>query len=231
MNQKILIIDDDIHLLKIVEFRLKQEGYQVFVAQDGTHGIRQAFNIEPDLVLLDIMMPDMDGWEVLTRLRAFSDVPIIMVTAKGDQTDIVRGLDLGADDYIVKPFGSDELAARIAAALRRTQMPTASTQSTTAYADGYLSIDLARRSVMVDGKPVNLTPTEFRLLMYLVRHAGHVVSHKTLLSEAWGPEYENETHYLKLYMRYLREKIEKDPSNPEYILTVWNEGYCFREPK
>jgi two-component system KDP operon response regulator KdpE len=176
------------------------------------------------------MMPKMDGWEVLARLRTISDLPIIMLTAKDEQVDVVRGLNLGADDYVTKPFGIAELTARIAAALRRARLPVTSQKATT-YADDYLTIDFARRRVLVEGKSVNLTPTEFRLLTCLVRRAGHVVPHKMLLAEVWGPEYIDETQYLKLYVRYLREKIERDPSNPEYILTEWGEGYYFREPK
>jgi two-component system KDP operon response regulator KdpE len=230
MNDKILCIDDDAHLLKIVQLSLRGEGYQVFTAQDGAQGLREAFTTQPDLVLLDIMMPDMDGWEVLARLRAISDMPILMLTAKDDEADVVKGLNLGADDYVVKPFSREELTARIRAALRRARLPSGS-HKTAIYGDDHLSIDFVRRKVMVGGELVNLTPTEFRLLTCLVRHAGRVVPHKVLLSEIWGPEYIDETQYLKLYVRYLREKIEKDPSNPEYILTEWGEGYYFRELK
>ncbi|RME46759.1 MAG: DNA-binding response regulator [Chloroflexi bacterium] len=228
MSDKILVIDDDTHLLKIVEVFLKEEGYQVFTAKEASHGLRQAFNKQPDLVLLDVMMPEVDGWETLTRLRAISDMPIIMLTAKDKETDVVKGLDLGADDYVTKPFDPDELKARIAATLRRARMP-ATPQQTAAYADDHLHIDFVRRRVEVKGESINLTPTEFRLLTCLVRHAGHVVPHRVLLSEVWGPEYVDETQYLKLYVRYLRQKIEKDPGNPEYILTEWGEGYYFRE--
>ncbi|MFQ5858140.1 MAG: response regulator transcription factor [Anaerolineae bacterium] len=230
MTDKILFIDDDAHLLKVVGISLREEGYEVVTARDGVQGLRAAFNSQPDLVLLDVMMPDMDGWETLTRLRGVSDIPIIMLTAKDEQADVVKGLDLGADDYIVKPFGTDELTARIGAALRRARLP-ATSQKTTAYADDYLSVDFVKRRVMVAGVPVNLTPTEFRLLTCLVRYAGRVVPHKVLLAEVWGPEYIDDTQYLKLYVRYLREKIEKDPGSPEYILTEWGEGYYFREPK
>lgn len=228
MNDKILCIDDDKYLLKVVELGLQRKSYQVFTAKNGVQGLKQAFSIQPDLVLLDVMMPDMSGWEALRRLRALSDLPILMLTAKDEHADIVKGLDLGADDYIVKPFDIDELIARIAAALRRARLSTTSQKSTT-YADDHLSIDLVRRRVMVDGEPINLTPTEFRLLTCLVRHAGRVMLHKALLAEVWGPEYVDETQYLKLYIRYLRGKIEKDPSNPEYILTEWGEGYYFCE--
>lgn len=228
MNKKILFIDDDVNLLKVVKLSLGQEGYRVFTVEDGAQGLRQAFNIQPDLVLLDVMMPGMDGWEILTRLRAMSDLPIIMLTAKDEEADVIKGLDLGADDYVTKPFGTDELTARIAAALRRAQL-SGTSRKTAAYADDYLIIEFVRRRVMVEGKPVNLTPTEYRLLICLVRRAGRVVPHRMLLAEVWGPEYIDETQYLKLYVRYLREKIEKDPSNPEYILTEWGRGYYFRE--
>jgi two-component system KDP operon response regulator KdpE len=227
VNETILFIDDDAHLLRIVKLSLEEAGYHVITAKDGAQGLREAFSIQPDLVLLDVMMPNMDGWEVLTRLRALSDLPIIMLTAIDGQADIVKGLNLGADDYMIKPFGVKELQARIAAAIRRAQLPAAS-QRTADYTDNYLSIDFTKRRITVEGEPVSLTPTEFRLLTCLVRQAGSVVSHKALLTEVWGPEYIDETQYLKLYVRYLREKIEREPSNPEYILTEWGEGYYFR---
>jgi two-component system KDP operon response regulator KdpE len=226
--KKILVIDDDSALLKLVDLSLREHGYEVVIADNGATGLRQAFNLRPDIVLLDVMMPTMDGWDTLARLRAMSDLPIIMLTGKDGAQDVVRGLDLGADDYVIKPFDISELAARISAILRRTE--SASSVSVSPYSDAYLSIDYARRRVMIEGQPVSLTPKEFRLLLCLVRRAGRVVPHQVLLSEVWGPEYSDETQYLKLYIRYLREKIERDPSNPEYILTAWGEGYYFRDP-
>lgn len=228
MTDKILVIDDDKHLRRVVQLSLEQAGYEVYTAKDGAQGLRQAFNTQPDLVLLDVLMPDMDGWEVLTRLQAISDLPVIMLTAKGEEADVVRGLNLGADDYILKPFGTEELNARIQSALRRARQPAAS-RKTAAYADDYLTVDFVRRRVMIEGEPINFTPTEFRLLTALVRRAGRVVPHRALLAEVWGSEYVDETQYLKLYIRYLREKIERDPSNPEYVLTEWGEGYYFRK--
>jgi two-component system KDP operon response regulator KdpE len=179
-------------------------------------------------VILDVMMPGMDGWDVLSRLREMSEVPVIMLTAKGREVDIVRGLGLGADDYITKPFGTGELVARVRALLRRNKMPVA--QRVTRYQDNGLSIDLERHEVRVKGVSVDLTPTEFRLLSVLVQNAGKVVPHHTLLTQVWGEEYASEVHYLKLYIRYLRQKIEESASNPRYILTEWGVGYRFREP-
>jgi len=174
------------------------------------------------------MMPGMDGWEVLSRLREMSDVPVIMLTAKGREVDIVRGLGLGADDYVTKPFGAAELVARVQALLRRNKTPTI--RRMTRYQDNGLTIDLERHEVRVKGTPIDLTPTEFRLLAVLVQNAGKVVPHRALLTQVWGEEYANEIHYLKLYIRYLRQKIEESPSNPQYILTEWGVGYRFREP-
>lgn len=227
--KKVLVIDDDSALLKLVELSLRERGYEVITANGGVTGLSRAFSAKPDIILLDIMMPDIDGWDTLSRLRSMSNLPIIMLTAKDRRQDVVRGLDLGADDYMIKPFDIDELTARINAIFRRTESTASSNISP--YSDAYLSIDYARRRVMVEGEPVSLTPTEFRLLLCLVRRAGHVVPHRTLLSEVWGPEYIDETGYLKLYVRYLREKIERDPSNPEYLLTEWGEGYHFRDPR
>lgn len=227
MEEKILIIDDSPDLLRIVQLCLEREKYQVFTARSGKEGLQRTYNVQPDLVILDVMMPGMDGWEVLSRLREMSDVPVMMLTAKGREVDIVRGLGLGADDYVTKPFGTAELIARVQALLRRNKTPP--TGRVTSYQDDGLHIDLERHEVAVKGAPVDLTPTEFRLLAVLVQNAGKVVPHRALLTQVWGEEYANEVHYLKLYVRYLRQKIEEDPSDPRYILTEWGVGYRFRE--
>lgn len=228
MREKILAIDDSPDLLRILQVCLEREKYRVFTAGNGREGLQRIYSVQPDLVILDVMMPGMDGWEVLSRLREMSDVPVIMLTAKGREVDIVRGLGLGADDYITKPFGTAELVARVRALLRRNKTPAI--RRLTRYQDNGLTIDLERHEVRVKGTPVDLTPTEFRLLAVLVQNAGKVVPHRTLLTLVWGEEYADEVHYLKLYVRYLRQKIEESPSNPRYILTEWGVGYRFREP-
>ncbi len=228
MQEKILAIDDSSDLLRILQVCLERENFTVFTAGSGKEGLQRTYSIQPDLVILDVMMPGMDGWQVLSRLREMSDVPVIMLTARGREADIVRGLGLGADDYIVKPFGTAELIARVQALLRRNKTPAI--RRLTRYQDNGLTIDLDRHEVRVKGIPVDLTPTEFRLLSVLVQNAGRVVPHRALLTQVWGEEYASEVHYLKLYIRYLRRKIEESPSNPRYILTEWGVGYRFREP-
>jgi len=229
LEEKILIVDDSPDLLRIVQLCLERENYQVFTASNGKEGLQRTYSLQPDLVILDVMMPGMDGWEVLSRLREMSDVPIMMLTAKGREVDIVRGLSLGADDYVTKPFGTAELIARVQALMRRHKSPASPRR--TQYQDNGLSINLDRHEVIVRNEPIDLTPTEFRLLSVLVQNAGKVVPHRVLLTQVWGEEYANEVHYLKLYIRYLRQKIEESPSNPRYILTEWGIGYRFREPE
>jgi DNA-binding response OmpR family regulator len=174
-------------------------------------------------------MPDMDGWEVCRSLREISpNVPIIILTVLKEKANVVRGLALGADEFIVKPFKPGELVARIQALLRRANMTKTPSEF---YDDGNLAIDFERRQVYLRDQLVNLSPTEFRLLACLVRSAGQVVPHKTLLTRVWGPEYADETHYVKLYIRYLRQKIEKCPEHPKYVVTEWGIGYRFQEPQ
>jgi len=227
LKETILIIDDDADLAKIVQIHLEREGYKTVVASSGVEGLQKAYSNQPDLVILDIMMPGMDGWVTCRRLREISDVPIIMLTARGMEGDIVKGLELGADDYVVKPFGTKELMARIHALLRRTD--TSSTKKPAIYSDGELTVDFVKRMVTVRGKQVDLTPTEFKLLSTFVQNEGRVLPHSFLLTQVWGPEYADEVNYLKLYVRYLRQKLEEDPSNPTYILTEWGVGYRFIE--
>lgn len=229
MKETILIIDDDADLAKIVQINLKREGYDTVVAYSGVEGLQKAYSCQPDLVILDIMMPGMDGWTTCRRLREISAVPIVMLTARGMEADIVRGLELGADDYIVKPFGSKELLARIHALLRRADTSTTKRPPVYSDADGELTVDFVKRMVTVRGTKVDLTPTEFKLLSTFVQNEGRVLPHRFLLTQVWGPEYADEVNYLKLYVRYLRQKVEEDPSNPSYILTEWGVGYRFRE--
>jgi two-component system KDP operon response regulator KdpE len=176
--------------------------------------------------LLDVMMPDLDGFETLEMVREVSTVPVIMLTAKGDVEDRVRGLELGADDYISKPFSPAELSSRVKAVLRRTEMP-GETLHEPIEVDDRLKIDFDRREIWVEGELVKLRPTEYRLLYHLVKNAGWVVPHEQLLAKVWGYEYRDETHYLRLYINYLRQKLEEDPSNPRYILTERGVGYRF----
>ncbi|HHH42073.1 MAG TPA: response regulator transcription factor [Chloroflexi bacterium] len=229
MSAKLLLIDDSEEIQALVGLFLEKEGYQVIRARNGREGLRKLAHERPDLILLDIMMPEVDGWETCRQVREISNVPIIMLTAKGQERDIVRGLEMGADDYVTKPFDLAELRARIRALLRRATEMSPEDSQPKLFDDGYLRVDLERRLVTVEGKGVDLTPTEYRLLAALVQQAGRVIPHRQLLKQVWGPEYGDEVHYLKLYVRYLRQKLEKDPSHPYYILTEWGVGYRFRD--
>jgi two-component system KDP operon response regulator KdpE len=210
--------------------QLERRNYRVVVAANGREGLQKAYQARPDLIILDIMMPEMDGWEVCQRLRELSNVPIIMLTARNIKGDIVKGLESGADDYLTKPFSAAELEARIQAVLRRSNSGDGKTKARSSfYSNGYLTIDFDRRTVKVQGEIIELTPTEFKLLSCLVRNEGRVLPHRYLLTEVWGPEYADEVDYVKLYIRYLRLKIEEDPSEPVYIQTEWGIGYRFSE--
>ncbi len=221
---RILVVDDEPRMVRFIRLNLEQDGYDTLAAYTGKDALDKVREHLPDLVLLDVMLPDMDGFEVLRLLRKISDVPVIMVTARSDEEDIIRGLRLGADDYITKPFSPRVLTSRIEAVLRRYHavMPDEVIE-----VDDRLKIDLGRREVWVDGKLVKLRPTEFRLLYHLVKNAGWVLTYEQLLHKVWGLEYENEHHYVRLYINYLRQKLEEDPSNPKYILTERGVGYRF----
>jgi len=222
MLAKLLVIDDDAALNEMLAQGLGARGFEIVTALSGKEGIEAALRHRPDLILLDVMMPEMDGWEVCRRLRAAMDLPIIMLTAKDDRAEVVRGFELGVDDYVTKPFDLRELELRIRAVLKRSQL-----HRDEVYDDGVLRIDLRRQRVFLHGEPIHLTPTEFKLLRCLVQHAGAVVSHQKLLTDAWGADYIGATANLALYVRYLREKLEADPGNPRYIRTQWGEGYWF----
>lgn len=228
MAKTLLIIDDETTFGQLLAVYLQNKGYEVLLAGDGPTGLRLAAHRHLDLVILDIMMPGMDGWEVCQRLRELSDVPIVMLTAKSGQEDVIQGLTIGADDYVRKPFDLRELELRIEAILRRRSAQP--TNGSLLYRDEILHVDLARRQVLRRGQNVHLTPTEFRLLSYLVQHRDRVVPHKELLTEVWGPAYVSDTRSLSLYIRYLREKLEDDPANPRYIRTEWGVGYRFAPP-
>ena len=225
---KVLIIDDDPDILEVVGLSLTVQWHdcQVLMATSGEQGLDLIETESPDVVLLDLRLPDIDGYEVCRRIRAFSDVPIVMLTARDAEIDKVRGLETGADDYVTKPFGHLELLARIRAVLRRAAMPMPTSAAPDVHI-GRLSINFARREVRRDDEPVKLTPTEYNLLYHLVRNAGQVLSHSTLLAKVWGREYTDEVDYLKVYIRRLREKVEDDPQHPRLILTERGVGYRF----
>ena len=229
MMYSLLLIDDSQEIRQLVGMYLERDGYQVAVAADGAEGLRQMSKKQPDLILLDIMMPQISGWDTCRRIRQVSNVPIIMLTARSEERDVVQGLEMGADDYVTKPFDLGELRARIQSLLRRSQDYTPQAAAPTILKDQWLFIDLKKRIVKTRDKTVDLTPTEFRLLSVLIQRLDCVIPHQHLLRQVWGPEYANEVHYLKLYIRYLRQKLEKDPSNPEYLLTEWGVGYRFRD--
>ena len=225
-DRRILVVDDEERMVRFIRLNLEHDGFRVITAYNGMQAVNKVRSDMPDLILLDVMMPDMDGFEVLRIIRETSNVPVIMLTAKGDEDDRVRGLELGADDYMTKPFSPRELVSRAKAVLRRTE-PTTSTLHGLINIDGHLKLDFDRREIWLDDKLVQLRPTEYRLLYHLVQNAGWVLTHDQLLTKVWGYEYRDEPHYVRLYINYLRQKLEKDPANPKYILTERGVGYRF----
>jgi two-component system KDP operon response regulator KdpE len=225
---KILIIEDQEEVVQLLRHQLQREGYHVLSACDGVEGLRVLQEQHPHLVLLDLMLPRMNGWETCRRIRECSDVPIIMLTAMGTEHDKVRGLELGADDYVAKPFSPAELIARVRAALRRYGYPL--TENCMVRIDNRLVIDHARCRVVIDGQEVELSPTEYRILNCFLDYPDRVLTHQSLLTQVWGWEYADETNYLKVYIHHLRKKIEKDPQEPSYILTERGLGYRFQMP-
>jgi two-component system KDP operon response regulator KdpE len=224
----ILVVDDEPGIVRFVRANLEDKGYRVLTAMDGSEALRKIEMELPDLVILDIMMPKIDGFEVCRRLREWSQIPTIMLSARGDETDKVKCLDLGADDYLTKPFGTRELLARVRAVLRRTEATkTVSTQPL--FTSGDLRISFAQRQVTVAGKEVKLTPTEYSLLQEFVLNAGKTLTHSYLLDRVWGPEYRDEREYLHVFVHRLRTKLEPDATNPKYIMTVPGVGYWFRD--
>ena len=222
----ILIVDDEARMRRFIRMNMELEGFQVIEAENGLIALDQIRKYNPDLVLMDVMMPEMDGFETLRLLREISTVPVILLTVKSDEEDKIRGLSLGADDYITKPFSPRELNSRVNAVVRRAQWP-APAPRTVLRIDERLSVDFNRHQVIVNEERIDLRPTEYRLLSQLIQNAGWVVPHETLLAKVWGYEYRDETHYLRLYINYLRKKIEADPTNPKYILTERGVGYRF----
>jgi len=225
-NRRILVVDDEERMVRFIHLNLEHDGFRVIDAFNGSQALERLRTSMPDLVILDIMMPDIDGFEVLKTIREFSKVPVIMLTAKSEEEDRVRGLELGADDYVTKPFSPRELVSRVRAVLRRTETMSG-VKHGLIEVDKNLKLDFDRHEIWVNGKLVNLRPTEYRLLYYLVQNAGWVVSHDQILTHVWGYEYRDQPHYVRLYINYLREKIEKDPANPQYILTERGIGYRF----
>lgn len=226
-GRRILVVDDEPRIIGFIRMNLELEGHQVIEAHDGLEALEAVRTKLPDIVLMDVMMPDLDGFETLRMLREFSEIPVIMLTAKGEENDRVYGLELGADDYITKPFGPRELSSRIKAVLRRYHTSASSPDEAVLKIDDRLSVDFNRREVIVNDEHIKLRPTEYRLLYHLIQNAGWTVPHDQLLAKVWGYEYRDEAHYVRLYVNYLREKIEEDPSNPKYILTERGVGYRF----
>jgi DNA-binding response OmpR family regulator len=226
----ILVVDDEPHVLKLVKANLESSDYKVLTAADGEAAIRAVEGELPDLVILDLMLPKMDGYTVCSRIREFSTVPVIMLTARSSQVDLVHGFEVGADDYLTKPFDVTELLMRVQAVLRRSKWPEEVLARQT-FKTGPIEIEFAQHRVTVEGEPVKLTPTEYRLLAYLASNANRVLLHRELLRAVWGPEYGDETEYLRVYMRYLRQKLEPDPSEPQYLLTQPGAGYMLYQPE
>ena len=223
----ILIVDDENRMRRFMQMNLELEGYRVIEASNGLEAIERVRDDLPDLVLLDVMMPELDGFEALRIIRETSTVPVIMLTVRDDEDDKVKGLGLGADDYVTKPFSPRELSSRIQAVLRRVDMTSSPSSRSLVVVDDYLQIDFEHREVIVNGETIKLRPTEYRLLYHLVNNAGRTLTHEMMLSTVWGYVYRDESQYVRLYITYLRQKIEPDPSNPKYILTERGVGYSF----
>ncbi len=225
-NRTILVVDDEERMARFIRLNLEHDGFHVIEIYRGIKVIPALRDSLADLVILDVMLPDIDGFEVLRLIRETSSVPVIMLTAKGEEDDRVRGLELGADDYVTKPFSPRELVSRVRAVLRRAEGSGISSQEVI-QVDERLKIDFGRREVWVDGNLVKLRPTEYRLLFHLVQNAGWVLTFDQILAKVWGYEYRDETHYVRLYVNYLRQKIEENPTAPKYILTERGVGYRF----
>ena len=226
-HPRILIVDDDLAILKFLRANLEVEGYVTSMAMDGAEALRMIEMKLPDLVILDIMMPKTDGFEVCRQLREWSQLPVIMLSARGGEEDKIKCLNLGADDYITKPFGVDELIARVRAVLRRTEAARA-TPVQPHFAGNGLEINFVERKITVAGREVKLTPTEYNLLQELVLNANKVLTHNMLLGKVWGPEYAEEKEYLRVFIGRLRKGLEPDLENPKYIITIPGVGYKFR---
>jgi DNA-binding response OmpR family regulator len=223
VNEKILVVDDDATLIRFVSEYFENEGYAMYTANRGETAIRVFYEARPDIVILDVMMPGMDGWEVCARLREMADVPIVMLTAKTSEADKLRGFRLGVDDFVTKPFSLAELAARVGAILSRAK--SQSPKSETRYIAGPISVDMTKREVIMNDTVIDLTPTEFRLLSLLASKTGEAVSQEELVSQVWGDQRTRSGSVLRRYIWLLRKKIEPDPENPRHLLTVRGYGY------
>jgi DNA-binding response OmpR family regulator len=230
MTRKILLVDDEPAQLRIEEQVLIGRGYEVMKAGSGQEAVRVFFERKPDLVLLDVMMPEIDGWQTCRLIREASDVPIIMLTGKRfSEDDVVRGLECGADEYLAKPVGNRELLARVKAVLRRAEASSReNNRKKTFFSNDYLTVDVAERKVAVKGNKLKLTPREFRLLALLVENSDRILTHQQVLENIWGWEYIDDVDYVRIYISHLRQKIEPDPSQPRYIITEPGVGYYFR---
>lgn len=224
MTGQILIVDDEPRFLRLVSANLETEGFQILEATNGSQAVEIAATQSPDLVLLDVMMPEMDGFQACERIREFSDMPIIMLTAKGEEADKLRAFELGADDYVLKPFSASELIARVRAVLRRAGRSAEGVQQAKFSRSG-LEIDFARAQVTVEGEPVSLSATEYRLLLQFARNFGKTLTGEQLLRNVWGPEYSEEKEILWVSISRLRQKLERDPKTPQLIITLAGEGY------
>ena len=225
-NGTVLVVDDEPQIVRALRINLSARGYRVITAHDGTAALRAVAETKPDVVVLDLGLPDMDGNEVIAGLRGWTTVPIIVLSARGDSSDKVQALDAGADDYVTKPFGMDELLARLRAAFRRSTVSSPDDMDAVVET-GSFTIDLAAKKVLREGKEVHLTKTEWGVLELLVRNRGRLVAQKQLLHDVWGPSYETESHYLRVYLAQLRRKLEPDPSRPRHLLTEPGMGYRF----
>lgn len=229
MNKKtkILIADDEPKIRMFLRANLNARGYEVYLARHGAEAVEMAGLVLPDLIIMDVNMPGMDGIEACRRIREWGDMPIIILSVRDDEKDKVRALDEGADDYVTKPFGMEELLARIRVALRRV---TGTVTEAPVFTADELEVDLSRKQVRLRGEEIKLTRTEYELLAYLVSNAGKVLTHREILHSVWGPEYGEETEYVRTFITQLRRKIEKDPASPQYIITEQRTGYRFSKP-
>lgn len=225
-GKKVLLVDDDVYIREVTRRVFIRAGAEVELASDGQEGLRKFFDVQPDLVVLDIMMPVMDGWETCRQIRMSSDVPVVLLTSLSSDEEIVRGLEAGADDFVSKPFKPDVLLARSRAVLRRSKAAAAQ-ETARSYQDGHLSVDLETRRVLAGDRRVSLTPTEYRLLVYLIRNSGRVISFTQILENVWGEEYMDSPNYVHVYISHLRQKLEKDPANPRYFVSEHGTGYRF----
>ncbi len=226
----VLVVDDDPYVRKIAERIFQHTGAIVHLAIDGKEALRKFFQYRPDLIILDIMLPDQNGWDICREIRKLNNVPIIMLTALHRDDDIIHSLDAGADDFVTKPFSNDVLVARARAVLRRSQTAI-SDETITSYMDDYLSIDFNERKVRVRGQPVKLSQKEYRLLEYLVRYSNRILTFNQILENIWGWEYKDNPDYIHVYMSHLRQKIEEDPKDPKYLITEHGTGYRFMKKR